>query len=234
MKRALLAATAITFSSFMSATPAFASVPPMHDTTGLTPQEVCDEQLRPNYQSGFMTEPTNEQGGGFVPVGDPYPTTSAGDPEGWGTPTYSNVLVGAGYHRHGGSPNVWAESQATATYPQTRQLFNFEQATQQVITFDCDVWKEVPQGREILPPGLQSYGNSTTEDGDPVSAGTDYVITNVPFVVTDVAVSALICISPGPKGGSWRGKHGFDAEDCPAASLAAGEDFIPSGNIPQI
>ncbi|HVL78372.1 MAG TPA: hypothetical protein VM346_03695, partial [Sphingomicrobium sp.] len=194
MKRALLAATAITFASLVS-TPALA-VPPMHDTSGMSPQDVCDEQLRPNFQSGFMTEPTNVQGGTLVPVGNPYPTTAAGAPEGDGTPVYSNVLVGNGYYRNGQSPNVWAESQATATYPRTRQLFNFEQATQSVTTFDCEVWKEVAHGREILPPGLQSIGNSTTVAGTPIPAGQDYVITNVPFVVHGVVVNALICISP--------------------------------------
>lgn len=240
MKRALLAATAITFSS-LTATPAFAEVPPVHDTSGLTPQEICDEQLRPNNpNSQFMTEP-DVTSSDVVNVGDPYPTTAAGDPEGWGTPVFSDVLVGNGYYRNGGSPNVWAESQATATYPQTRQLFNFEQATQLLTTFDCRVWKD-PGGPdhgpdEIEPAGLQSFGNSTSEPGDPVSAGQDYVITNVPFVVTGVTVNALICISPNNttkgKPGEWRGKHGFDADLCPFASETAGGP-VPSNNAPDI
>jgi hypothetical protein len=46
-------------------------------------------------------------------------------------------------------------------------------------------------------------------------------------------VYALICISPGKKGGVWTGKNGFNAALCPSANTAAG-GTIPSGNIPQI
>ncbi len=239
--RTILATTAVTAASFSPIlnAPALATVPALHDTTGMTPQDVCDAQLRPNNpNSDFMTEPQNQSPGGWVNDGPAYADAALGDEEGFGTPTYSSIFLTSGFYRNGGSPNVWGGATATATYPQTRQLFSFLQDQIRTTTFDCKVWKD-PGGAEhgpdeIVPPGLQSYGNSSIEE-DTFAADNDYVITNVPFTVEGLTVNALICISPNNstkgKPGTWTGKHGFNAADCPAASLAAG-GTIPSGNAP--
>ncbi|MFL6733700.1 MAG: hypothetical protein ACJ8EY_03275 [Sphingomicrobium sp.] len=237
MKKSILAAMAVTTLSFNTAlsTPAFA-LPPVVDTTGLSPQEICDNLLKPNDpNSQFHTYPGNIVPGAWTNDGAPYADEAIGDPEGYGTPTYSNVWLSNSYFRNGGSPNVWAMGQATITYPQTRQLFSFLQDQTQTIMFDCVVEKTNPAGT-IEPAGLQSVGNSAT-DSQTVAAPNDYVITNEPFVVQDAAVTALICISPNNvtkgKPGTWTGKHGFNAANCPAASLAAG-GTVPSGNAPDL
>jgi hypothetical protein len=214
----------------------------MHGTTGMTPQDVCDEQLRPNNpNSDFMTVAINVSVGMWTNDGAAYADTS-GDPiseEGYGTPTHSNIYLTSGFYRNGGSPNVWGGATATATYPQTRALYPFLQDQTRTTTFDCKVWKD-PGGPEhgpdeIVPPGLQSYGNSAIEERE-VPAGNDYVITEDDFIVEGETVYALICISPNNatkgKPGTWTGKHGFNAANCPAASAAAGTNFIPSGNAP--
>jgi hypothetical protein len=243
-KRVLFAASAALLANSFLTMPALAVVPALHDTTGMTPQEVCDAQLRPNNpNSDFLTAPQNVSVGGWVNVGVAYADTS-GDPiseEGFGTPTHSNVILADGYYRNGGSPNVWAGATATATYPQTRQEYPFLQDASQTTTFDCKVWKD-PGGPdhgpdEVVPPGLQSYGNTSVET-DTVDAGTGFVISEDDYIVEGETVYALICISPNNvtkgKPGTWTGKHGFDAANCPAASIAAGTNFIPSGNAPTL
>ena len=209
--------------------------PPIFDTTGLTPQEVCDLQLNPSANSGFITYPgtvaegvwTNE---GPLEIGD-----AIGEVEPTGTPTYSNVFLSNSYFRHGGSPNVWAMAQATITYPGSRQLHETSQPVVRTDTFDCIVEKTVGNGDEKFPPGLQSIGNTTTEH-DTVP-GQQYVQSNDPFVIEGATVTALICISPNNvtkgKPGTWTGKHGFAASGCPAASIAAG-GTVPSGNAPDL
>jgi len=204
----------------------------------LTPQEVCDDVLRPAAASGFQTEPVNVVDTGFVNSGAPYfdpdpETGPAGDPSGFGTPTASNVILSSSYFRNGGSPNVWALAQATLTYPQTQQPWNLLQDQTDTITFGCHVFKVVPgNGNIISPPGLQTTGDQAIGHRT-ISAGVGNKITNDPFVITGDTVVALICISPGTKGGKWTGKNGFPSSQCAAASAAAG-GTIPSGNIPQI
>lgn len=240
MKRAFLAATAVLFTSFnpLLISPASANVPPLADTTGLTPQEVCDAQLRPNDpNSDFQTYPINEVDGAFVNDGDPVPTDPIGDPSGYGTPVASNVFLSNSYFRNGGSPNVWALAEATLTYPQTQQLFSSVQDQTRTDTFDCYVFKIVGHESNLVDPaGLQSTGNSTVEHQQ--VAGPDInVITDDDFVVTDTPVHALICISPNnvtkSKPGTWTGKNGFLASNCPAASISAG-GIVPSDNAPDI
>jgi len=234
MKRALLAATAVITSSFspLMTTPAFAN-PPITDTTGLTPQQICDNQLKPDYSSDFQTMPTNPVYGDWTPDGPPTPTTPAGDPEGHGTPTASGITYNGSYYRNGGSPNVWGGGSATLTYPQTQQLYHFEQDVSRTETFDCYVWKIVGHDTLVDPAGLQSTGNTTVEH-DTQPAPDDYVITNVPFVVYGQTVISLICISPNSgtksKPGYWVAMHGFTGSCTTASTIAAGT--IPSGNAP--
>jgi len=238
-KRAILAATAILVGSFnpVLMTPAMATKPPINDTTGLTPQEVCDLQLSPDENSEFQTEPVGLISGDWVVVdtviGDPI-----GAPYGVGTPTYSNVFLSNSYFRNGKSPNVWAMAAATATYPNTGRMHETEVVEERTDTFGCHVWKFVgPNDQNLVePPGLQSTGNSAVDEqsspGDPVE-----VVTSDDFIEQDVAVRALICISPNNvtkgKPGTWTGKNGFNAANCPAASIAAG-GTVPSGNAPDI
>ena len=238
--RAVLATTAIIFSSFVPVlnAPALAAPPPINDTTGLTPQEVCELQLKPNDpNSEFQTEPLNESVGDWVTVstdiGDPI-----GDPYGVGTPTFSNVFLSNSYFRNGGSPNVWALATATETFPQTGQLHETEINQERTTTFDCHVWKYVgsPEHENLVEPeGLQSTGNSSLEEqtipGDPQE-----VITEDDFIIEGETVKALICISPNNvtkgKPGTWTQKHGFTGS-CAAASIAAGGN-VPSGNAPDL
>jgi hypothetical protein len=238
-RRAILAATAIIVGSFnpVLMTPAMAAKPPINDTTGMTPQQVCDAQLTPSESSEFQTEPVNVSEGAWVVVdtviGDPI-----GDPYGVGTPTFANVILSNSYFRNGQSPNVWAMAAATATYPNTGQMHETEIVEQRTVSFGCHVWKYVgPNDQNLVePPGLQSTGNSTVEEetspGDPLE-----VVTSDDFIVQDTPVNALICISPNNatkgKPGTWTGKNGFNAANCPAASTAAGGS-VPSNNAPNI
>jgi hypothetical protein len=236
MKRALLAATALLVASFnpVLVTPAFA-VPPVIDTTGLSPQEICDNLLTPNDPNSlFLTFPGNVSVGDWVTVstelGDP-----VGDPYGVGTPVASDIILSDSFFRNGGSPNVWAESQATLTYPQTGQLFETLLNQERTTTFDCVVQKTNPAGT-IEPDGLQSEGNQAVEEQQ-IAGDNQEVITDDPFVVEGATAFVLICISPNNvtkgKPGTWTQKHGFTGS-CTDASTAAGTSFIPSGNAPII
>jgi hypothetical protein len=102
------------------------------------------------------------------------------------------------------------------------------------VTADCHVWKVVPGNDNIIePPGLQTTGNTAVDHDQ--TAGQNGFDTNAgPVTQTGQTVDALICISPGKKGGVWTGKNGFPASSCAGASQTAGEEFMPSGNIPQI
>ena len=51
-----------------------------------------------------MSEGTSTNDGAAYPDED----DPLGNPEGYGTPTYSNVSSSNSYFRNGGSPNVWA------------------------------------------------------------------------------------------------------------------------------
>jgi hypothetical protein len=243
--RALMGAAAIISTSFapIATTAAWADdgdgiiLTPLTESDE-TPQQVCDDVLRPAAPSGFLTAPVNVSDGGWVNTGAPYfdPSTDtgpAGPASGYGTPVPSNVFLSNSYFRNGGSPNVWALAQATLTYPQTQQAWNLLQDQTDTITFGCHVWKVVPgNGNIIEPPGLQTTGNATIGHRT-IGAGVGNKITDDDFIITGATVAALICISPGTKGGKWTGKNGFNASNCAAASTAAG-GTIPSGNIPQI
>lgn len=247
MKRALLAATALVCTSVTStiSTPALADdgndivLNPVNldnpDGPPLTPQEVCDEALRPAAASGFMTEPTASSDSDWVNDGAPVRGDNVGDPVPTGTPTSSFVILDGGYFRNGGSPNVWGHGVATLTYPNSTQEFEQFQNQKETVTVSCRVWKYVGRDGNILvqPPGLQTTGNvSVGHQQVQIEDGFDY--NNGPITLQGQEVYALICISPGKKGGTWTGKNGFNAANCPAASIAAGQNFIPSGNIPQI
>jgi hypothetical protein len=229
MKAAVI--TALLSTSLMAA-PAFAN-PPIQDTTGLTPQEICDNQLKPNYNSDFQTEPQNVSVGAWVTVsselGDPI-----GDPYGVGTPTPSNNVFDGTYIRHGGSPNVWGGASSTLTYPQTGQLYETLLNQERTTTFDCFVWKIVGHDTLVDPAGLQSTGNTSVEEQQ-IAGPNQEVITDDDFVVFGEATDVLICISPNNatkgKPGTWTRMHGFTGS-CTDASNIAGTTFIPSHNNP--
>lgn len=221
-------------------TPAMAveQVPPTLNSP-LTPQEVCDAQLRPDLRSEFRTQPIEISNTGWVNVGGPRLGDAAGDKSGFGTPVASNVFLTSGFFRNGGSPNVWGGATATLTYPQTQQLFNLLQDQSMTTTYDCHVHKDVGGGQNgdanhIEPPGLQSSGNTTVQL-QTISAGTRNEITEDDFVVAGQTITTLICISPNNmtkgKPGTWTAKHGFPVSQCDAASLAA-QDWVPSANAP--
>jgi hypothetical protein len=249
MKRALLAATAIVFTSLSStiATPAFADdgddiiLNPVTldnpDGPPLTAQEVCDEALRPAAASGFQTEPTSSTDSGWVNDGLPIRGDNVGAAVPTGTPSSSFVILTGGYFRNGGSPNVWGHGVATLTYPNSTQEYEQSQNQVDTVTVSCRVWKYVgensPNGPHLVqPPGLQTTNNvSVGHQNIELPNGFDY--NAGPVTLTGQEVYALICISPGKKGGVWTGKNGFNAALCPSANTAAG-GTIPSGNIPQI
>lgn len=232
--RALLAATALLFSTI--AAPALASQPPLGppETDGLTPQQVCELELQPNNpNSKFQTAPSSEVTGGWVNDGDPVQGSAVGLPYGVGIPTPGDVTFNGTYIRHGGSPNVWGGASSTLVYPQTGQVFNFTQEQTRTTTFNCDVFKFNPNDVEIDPAGLETLNNSIVETQ--TNEFTAEVVTDDDFTVTGQTVDVLICISPNNstkgKPGTWRQMHGFTGS-CTAASTAAGTSFIPSHNNP--
>jgi hypothetical protein len=237
----MLAAASLLSTSFLVPTvPAYADE---GDETVLTPvsldgeydaQAVCEEALKPNPNSDFLTEPLDIQDSGWVNDGDPVRDQNVGAAVPTGTPTASFVIIEGGYHRHGGSPNVWGQGNATLTYPNSTQEYTTVQKLKRTLTVSCHVWKVVPgNGNIIEPNGLQTTGNTAT-DHDETAGPNGYDYNAGPVTQTGQTVDALICISPGKKGGAWTGKNGFPSTSCAAASQTAGEEFMPSGNIPQI
>lgn len=232
-KRAILAATAMLFTSFTPvALPPL--VAPAFADAASDAQALCDELLQPNNpNSEFFTYPGNLVEGTWVTVGsdlgDPI-----GDPYGVGIPTPSGTVFDGTYIRHGGSPNVWGGATSTLTYPQTGQLFETVLHQERTNTFDCVVEKFVGNGDEKFPPGLQRPGQTDTEQQD-IAGPNEEVITDDDFVVTGETVDVLICISPNnitkSKPGTWVQKHGFTGS-CTTASTIAGTSFIPSHNNP--
>jgi hypothetical protein len=101
MKRALIAATAIVSSSFTPAlvAPAFAAdgddiiLTPVNLEGEFDAQAICDEALRPNANSGFLTEPVNVSDTGWVNDGAPVRDQNVGAAVPTGTPTASFVII---------------------------------------------------------------------------------------------------------------------------------------------
>lgn len=247
MKRALLAATALVSMSFTAVTPALAddgddiTLTPLQltndDGPALTPQELCEEVMRPAAPSGFQTEPVASSDSGWVDDGGPVKDEKVGDPVGTGNYTSSLLVLDSGFYRNGGSPNVWGHGHATLNYLTSTQEYTAHQHQIQTVTVSCRVWKyNGPNHDHLVQPfGLQTTGSTSTGNQD-VPADNIFDTNNGPISVPGQEVYALICISPGKKGGVWTGKNGFNAgvngAACAAASVAAGQSFIPSGNIP--
>ncbi len=247
MKSAALAAL-LSCSVLASVTPAFATnISPVQGATG-TPQQVCEDLLRPAAPSGFTTTAINVVAGDWVNVGAAVDLGAFGPIVGIGTPTAGPIQFDISKsYRNGGSPNVWGVGRSTLTYQEgSRQQHHFKQAQSRTTSFDCRVTKnpadgpndpagQEPQGPEvIMPPGLQTTGNTTVETRDFLYD--EWVVNSSPYTIPgDVQVSTLICISPNNttkgKPGDWVQKHGFTGS-CTEASRIAGTNFIPSHNNP--
>jgi hypothetical protein len=220
-------------------TPAFADISPIQGATG-TPQEVCEALLRPAEPSAFTTLAINVVPGTWQNVGDPEDLGPFGDVEGVGLPTPGPIVFDiTRSYRNGGSPNVWGVGTSTLTYLDgSRQKHHFAQDQENETSFDCQVTKD-PGGPEagpdeIMPPGLQTTGNTTIATR--VYNYDDWVYDSDPYVIPgEHEVSTLICISPNNvtkgKPGTWTRKHGFTGS-CTDASNYAGTSFIPSHNNP--
>ena len=235
MKRALLAATAILFSSVVSITPAQAVPgigPPATD--GLTMQQVCDLQLRPNDPADFSTWPKN--------IGTPTLISSTTvrdathfDQTPVGDPTYSGFSGHRNPFRNGGSPNVWAQADANSAHYASSLLHYHTTITDTfATTFDCEVQKTVGNGNLVDPRGLESSNNSVLSTQ--TRAGPDVTEVGGPMTIAGSFIAQiLICISPNNttkgKPGDWRGMHEFPTANCPQASLDA-QDWVPSENAP--
>jgi hypothetical protein len=215
---------------------------PQTNVEDKTPQEVCDDILKPNNpNSKFSTEPVSVVVGAWVNDGPAYADDAAGAAYGTGTLVYTDIVAGAsgGFFRNGGSPNVWGTAEAAGSHwTQTGQLFNFYVDQTRTTTFGCRVWKyNGPLHNHLVqPPGLQSSGNSALEHQEHIYVNTHEVVTEDDFPGSGGGpVNTLICISPNnttkAKPGDWKKMHGFTGS-CTAASTAAGTNFIPSNNNP--
>ena len=212
------------------------------DTSGMTPDQICAATLHPAVPSGFTAVAQNITPGPLTNVGAAYPDLDSGPipgtKQGFGTPTVLGLTFNGTYYRNGGSPNVWGGATAgTVIYPQTRALYNFLQNVTQTTTFDCYVSKVTKSGHLVVPPGLQTTGDSLiVNDTIPATPPTDYFVTDDQFPDNSgsITVITLICISPNnttkSKPGTWTQKHGFTGSCTTASSLAGGS--IPSGNAP--
>jgi len=244
MKRALLAATAILFTSVNPAfiTPAFAdqTLTPVQLEGDYDAQEICEEALKPAEESGFLTEALNIDDSDWVDDGAPVRDENVGAAVPTGTPTAEGITFNGTYYRNGSSPNVWGGGSATLHYPNSTQEYTTLQHQTRTLTVDCHVWKyagnpDTPAGLILVePPGLQTTGNTATDEQ--TVAGTNGFDTNAgPVDVYGETVVTLICISPNnatkTKPGTWTAKHGFTGS-CTTASTLAGSLPVPSGNAP--
>jgi hypothetical protein len=216
------------------------SSPSIEDASGMTPDQICQSQLKPDERSGFTSKA--KVTGTSSSDGVPYKGSEAGPKSGYGTVTLSNVFLTSGFWRNGGSPNVWGGATARKTWDQTQQLFNMLKDVTTTVTYDCYVSKN-PGGDngpdEIAPPGLQSTGNTSITVDKGVAAGQQNIITEDDFIIDNASGYALACISPNnvtkAKPGEWVGKNGMTGADCHAAQLAgafANLNSVPSNNAP--
>jgi hypothetical protein len=256
MKIVKSAAIAALLSCSLLTTPAIAgTASPIQDTNGTyaDAQALCEAVLKPAAPSGFLTEPVGlNLNTPWENDGAAYPTTSAGPKSGYGTPVPSNIFLTSGFFRNGGSPNIWGGATSRLTYPQTQQLFNMEQKQKRTLVFGCKVYKNPADGPndpnpddeygpdEIMPPGLQTTGNSIVQTQTvPAVPPTQIIISEDDFIVDSASGYALACISPNnttkAKPGTWVGKHGMTDAMCNQAQANgafANLPYVPSSNSP--
>lgn len=254
MKKTILSisAAALAFTSVVSA-PAFAEagdeygtnpLPSVIGDEGQTPQDVCDARL-PNDNSGFTATPLNEsvvwvsQTGPTRTSSTPFQITPVGDP------SYSAFGNFRALHTNGKSPNIFAQADAGVTtyLGGSDRWYHTQVVDHYAVSFDCKVSKVVgppndpTKQHEVVPPGLQSTGNRTAIDPslDEISAGPDeYDHDSTPYVtnVTTPNVEAVVCISPGSKGGTWKRQNGYGGECSTALYNSLNPGGTPSASLP--
>lgn len=233
--RALVSIAFVASTTFVS--PALAAPPPTAGLPGETPQQLCERLLRPNDpNSEFQTEPVNVGPPVLVPGSRVEISRDLVSVTPVGEPVYSNYSGYSNFHRNGGSPNVWADAIANSVvYPGgSNAVYNVFFTEDYVTNFGCRVFKISPA---IEPPGLQSTGHTvtTTQAGNELVTEYDPTPYTPPGGAGTPVYNLLVCISPNNNGrgkpGDWRGQHGFNAAECPNASIIAG-GTVPSGNNP--
>jgi hypothetical protein len=231
MKTKLLVATALVITSFSPAfiTPAVAAVSP---EVQAELQTFCEDALRPNDpNSQFQTEPTGvteATGAEFLQSSVVLSSTPGGV-----LLSQSSVFDGNGSrHRHGGSPNIFGGFTVTSVYSggSSETLNTYAQTT--TYTFGCRVFKEVGNGDEHEPNGLQIPYGLTVQDTQVTR--TETVTVNNPNVTQVTHDDRVICISPTRNPGTWRNQNGYTGE-CSTSlfySLAGIPEPIPSNSLP--
>lgn len=192
-----------------------AAKPGRQALAGETPEDVCAAAL-PSGNAGFQVEvvETGEVLVSSVKVRDANPFEQVGV----GTPVFSAFSGHNNPHINGQSPNIHVFANAGVTTFPGGSNKNYHTTITDTFAegFDCFVYKINPdnsQHRHInAPPGLQVVGNTSLPTRTEQRAGPDEsVFDPTPFVSNVVTpnVEVVGCISPGPKGGSWRTQNQY-------------------------
>jgi hypothetical protein len=210
---------------------------------GQDPQAVCDSTI-PSTASGFTATVLNVTAETDITAPVTVNTTldhSQGD----GTPTYS--AFGPAYgpaHLHGQSPNIFGYADANVTtYPNTLSFYHTLTTHHDDTIFDCKVSKmagnpnDTDHQHEVVPPGLQSTGNKTAPTTRTVvdeNGLAQSLQTGVPFITHTGAtgVDVVVCISPGPKGGTWKAQSGWTGGCSTTLYTVTLNGSTPSASLP--
>lgn len=212
--KSLAGAALVLQSLAFAATPARAAVGPGLTDDDPTLNQYC--QVQPNVHSGFTAIAINVAS---VQVGQPVvedlglvSIVGNGDP----VKTYGDFRDA---HVNGHSPNIFAYRDYTYVYPTATATYRTKVTTTYQYTFDCHVHKYLNDhapGNDALhphynaPPDQQSYGvlgptYTLVTYGTRTETINNWTDPNQPGGSDE----QVICISPGPHGGSWRTQNGY-------------------------
>lgn len=245
MTKILLSGAAVAMALSAFSTPAFATIDPIYGGTYPQLDQTCDELMKPDSASGFVTYAIVDTAGATVTYGTKTfgATTTTGI--GPATTTIGNYN---GAHVNGQSVNIHAYGDTVTSYAggaSTSTPWSRLKTTSTPVT--CHVHKSTPgNGNDSLhgndytvaPPGLQT--DQFTSLAVTTDTGTDTGTIQGPWIdlnATTYHGEMVICISPTRNPGQWRGANGYPVGGLGAPMLAcskAWHDALLGGQSPSV
>lgn len=252
-KLAFLAATALASNIFF--TPAFALEAPAPAPTAAMQAACAGTQIvNPDENSTYVSSFSGVLSTTVGETGVVARTTIENIPGGTLlSQTLPTFDASQGLHRSGGSPNIFGTFVATATYSGGKLVEDVTRAYDTVFTYGCTVSKTTTTYTEVrergvvisrvvkdvittTPPGLQipGGGNDALSITVPTTLPPVRVTIDNPNTTETVTSDAVVCNSPGSKGGQWRAQNGYTGPCNTALFASLPGKVITSNSLPPL